>query len=151
MHQFSCPYTTQQNGLVERKYRHIIESSLSMVFQAKLHLTQRSSAVNTAIFLINRLPSIVLFLFGKFFFNLNQTCPNSKSLVALLSNTNSNLEPLLAFSWATLLIVKVIFALTLLQAKFTYLDMSFLMKWANHHFHTESPALPLSLLNLGYH
>ena len=60
MHQFSCPYTTQQNGLVERKHRHIIESSLSMVFQAKLHLTQRSSAVNTAIFLINRLPSTVL-------------------------------------------------------------------------------------------
>ena len=60
MHQFSCPYTEQQNGLVERKHKHIIESSLSMVFQAKLHLTQWFSAVNTAIFLISRLPSTIL-------------------------------------------------------------------------------------------
>src|SRR5690606_6758572 len=32
----SCPYTLQQNGLAERKHRHVTELGLSMLFQAKL-------------------------------------------------------------------------------------------------------------------
>lgn len=31
----SCPYTPQQNGLAERKHRHIIELGLSLLFQSK--------------------------------------------------------------------------------------------------------------------
>lgn len=31
-----CPYTPQQNGLAERKQRHIIKLGLSMMFQSKV-------------------------------------------------------------------------------------------------------------------
>jgi hypothetical protein len=56
-HQFSCPHTPQQNGTVERKHRHIIESALTLLSHASLPITQWSYAVTTAIHLINRLPT----------------------------------------------------------------------------------------------
>jgi transposase InsO family protein len=55
-HQFSCPHTPQQNGIVERKHRHIIESALTLLSYATLPIIQWSYAVTTAIHLINRLP-----------------------------------------------------------------------------------------------
>jgi transposase InsO family protein len=55
-HQFSCPHTPQQNGTVERKHRHIIESALTLLSHASLPITQWTYAVTTAIHLINRLP-----------------------------------------------------------------------------------------------
>ena len=33
-HRVSCPYTPQQNGLVERKHRHIVEMGLALLAQA---------------------------------------------------------------------------------------------------------------------
>ena len=30
-HQLSCPYTPQQNGLVERKHRHLIETTITLL------------------------------------------------------------------------------------------------------------------------
>lgn len=35
-HQLICPYTPQQNGVVERKYRHIEEIGLCLLAQANL-------------------------------------------------------------------------------------------------------------------
>ena len=35
-HQLSCPYTPQQNGVAERKHKHIVESVLSMLYQSNL-------------------------------------------------------------------------------------------------------------------
>jgi hypothetical protein len=32
----SCPYTPQQNGLVERRHRHIVELSLATMFHAHI-------------------------------------------------------------------------------------------------------------------
>lgn len=37
-HQYSCPYTPQQNRVVERKHRHIVETGLSLLFQANMPL-----------------------------------------------------------------------------------------------------------------
>uniref|UniRef100_A0A2N9J182 Integrase catalytic domain-containing protein n=1 Tax=Fagus sylvatica TaxID=28930 RepID=A0A2N9J182_FAGSY len=56
-HQFSCPHTPQQNGTVERKHRHIIESALTLLSHASLPITHWTYAVTTAIHLINRLPT----------------------------------------------------------------------------------------------
>jgi hypothetical protein len=56
-HHFSCPHTPQQNGLVERKHRHVIESALTLLSNAGLSITHWSYAVSTAVHLINRLPT----------------------------------------------------------------------------------------------
>ena len=35
-HQFSCPHTPQQNGVAERKHRHVVEYALTMLSHSKL-------------------------------------------------------------------------------------------------------------------
>lgn len=52
----SCPYTPQQNGLAERKHRHITELGMSMLFQCKVPSKYWVEAFFTANFLINLLP-----------------------------------------------------------------------------------------------
>ena len=56
-HHFSYPYTPQQNGIVERKHRHVIESALTLLSNAGLSITHWSYAVSTVVHLINRLPT----------------------------------------------------------------------------------------------
>ena len=56
-HQFSCPHTPQQNGIVERKHRHIVESALTILSHASLPITYWTYAVSIAAHLINRLPT----------------------------------------------------------------------------------------------
>ena len=36
IHQFSCPHTPQQNGVVERKHRHIVECALTLLSHSQL-------------------------------------------------------------------------------------------------------------------
>uniref|UniRef100_A0A2N9ISJ0 Integrase catalytic domain-containing protein n=1 Tax=Fagus sylvatica TaxID=28930 RepID=A0A2N9ISJ0_FAGSY len=56
-HQLSCPHTPQQNGIVERKHRHIVECAITLLSHASLPITHWSHAVTTAIHLINRIPT----------------------------------------------------------------------------------------------
>lgn len=56
----SCPYTPQQNGLAERKHRHLIELGLTMLFNSNIPLKYWVEAFYTANYLINLLPSSVL-------------------------------------------------------------------------------------------
>uniref|UniRef100_A0A2N9E2R4 Integrase catalytic domain-containing protein n=1 Tax=Fagus sylvatica TaxID=28930 RepID=A0A2N9E2R4_FAGSY len=58
LHQFSCPHTFQQNGIVERKHRHIVDMALTLISQSSLPLNFWLYAFSTAVFLINRLPSV---------------------------------------------------------------------------------------------
>uniref|UniRef100_A0A2N9FD48 Integrase catalytic domain-containing protein n=1 Tax=Fagus sylvatica TaxID=28930 RepID=A0A2N9FD48_FAGSY len=57
LHQFTCPHTSQQNGVAERKHRHIVDMGLTLMSQASLPLTFWPYAFSTSVFLINRLPS----------------------------------------------------------------------------------------------
>jgi len=59
-HRKSCPYTSQQNGLAERKLRHILEIGLTLLAHSHLPNRYWLEAFLTAVHLINRLPSPVL-------------------------------------------------------------------------------------------
>lgn len=60
LHQKSCPYTPQQNGIVERKNRHIVETTLTLLHQSHLPPKFWYCACATAVFLINRMPCTTL-------------------------------------------------------------------------------------------
>ncbi|KAL6334726.1 hypothetical protein AAG906_021385 [Vitis piasezkii] len=53
----ACPYTPSQNGIAERKHRHVTETGLTLMFHARVPLSLWVEAFSTAVFLINRLPS----------------------------------------------------------------------------------------------
>lgn len=55
--QFTAPYTPQQNGVAERKNRSLIEMARCMLEDAGLEKIFWAEAVNTAVYLQNRLPS----------------------------------------------------------------------------------------------
>jgi len=59
-HRLSCPHTSQQNGLAERKHRHIMEMGLTFLAQSGLPKQFWVDAFLTSIFIINRLPTKVL-------------------------------------------------------------------------------------------
>lgn len=58
--QLSCPHTPEQNGISERKHRHIVETTLTLLFHTKIPIFLWVKAFLTTVFLINRLPSSVL-------------------------------------------------------------------------------------------
>jgi hypothetical protein len=53
----SCPYIPQQNGLVERKLRYVVELSLAIMFHAHISQTYWSDIFESVIFVVNHLPS----------------------------------------------------------------------------------------------
>lgn len=59
-HRVSCPHTSQQNGLIERKHQHIMNMGLTLLAQASMPLKFWDEAFATSVYLINRLPTPVL-------------------------------------------------------------------------------------------
>ncbi len=57
IHQLSCPHTPQQNGVAERKHKHLIQCALAILSESKLPISYWSHAVSTATHIINRLPT----------------------------------------------------------------------------------------------
>ncbi|KAL1221943.1 Retrovirus-related Pol polyprotein from transposon TNT 1-94 [Cardamine amara subsp. amara] len=60
VHQTSCAYTPQQNGVSERKNKHLMEVARTMLFDRSVPKQYWGDAVMTACYLINRLPTIHL-------------------------------------------------------------------------------------------
>ena len=59
IHQFTCPHTSQQNGVAKRKHRHIVDMALTLISHSSLPFQYWTYAFSTAIFLIiNHLPSL---------------------------------------------------------------------------------------------
>uniref|UniRef100_A0A0V0GYY0 Putative ovule protein n=1 Tax=Solanum chacoense TaxID=4108 RepID=A0A0V0GYY0_SOLCH len=52
LQQTSCPYTTQQNGTVERKIRHIVKAARTLLIQANVPLSFWGDAVLPLLFKI---------------------------------------------------------------------------------------------------
>ncbi|KAE8692073.1 hypothetical protein F3Y22_tig00110860pilonHSYRG00043 [Hibiscus syriacus] len=56
----ACPYTPNQNGISERKHRHITETGLTLMFLSHVPLRLWVESFSTACYLINRISSPVL-------------------------------------------------------------------------------------------
>lgn len=59
-HHVSCRHTPEQNEIAERKHRHIVEMGLTLLAKAHMPIRYWVEAFNTAMFLINRIPSKLL-------------------------------------------------------------------------------------------
>ena len=60
VHQLTCPGTSQQNGRVERKLRHILDTVHALLLSAKVPAPFWGEAALHAVHAINRIPSPVI-------------------------------------------------------------------------------------------
>ena len=58
--QQSCPHTPAQNGVAERKHRHILETDRALLLSASVPRHFWAEAIMTSVYLISRTPSTVL-------------------------------------------------------------------------------------------
>lgn len=73
LHQVSCSHTPEQNGYVERRHRNIRELGLTMMMHVNIPKYCWVEVFATAVFLINRLPTITLNWKSPFFMLYNRT------------------------------------------------------------------------------
>lgn len=60
IHKRSCPQTPQQNGVAERKLRHLLETSRAIKFQGHLPNRFWGECIEAATYIINRIPLPIL-------------------------------------------------------------------------------------------
>ena len=82
IHRKSCPYTSPQNGLAERKLRHILETGLTLLAHSHLSNKYLVDSFLIAVYVINKLPTSIL---------------QNKSSYAKLYNKTPNCQKLRVF------------------------------------------------------
>lgn len=60
IHQTSCVETRQQNSVVERKHRHLLNVTRALLFQSNLPKVFWSFALWQSVYIINKLPTPIL-------------------------------------------------------------------------------------------
>ena len=60
LHQSSCAYTSQKNGVAELKNRHLVETTHTLLLHHKVRQRFWGDAILASCYLINRMPSFVL-------------------------------------------------------------------------------------------
>jgi hypothetical protein len=60
VHQTTCPDTPQQNGVAERKNRHLLEVVRALLIESHMPLSYWGEALTSSVYLINRVPSSTL-------------------------------------------------------------------------------------------
>ena len=83
IHQTSCPNTPQQNGVAERKNRHLLEVVRASLIEANMPLCYWGEALLSAAYLINRVPSR----------SINFKTPFQTLAEAVIAPTVPNLPP----------------------------------------------------------
>jgi histone deacetylase 1/2 len=56
-HRLTCPHTSKQNGIAERKHMHIVETGIALPAHSSLPIHFVDEAFLTAVYLINRMPT----------------------------------------------------------------------------------------------
>jgi hypothetical protein len=56
-HYTTAPYTPQQNGISERRHRHLVETGLTLLTDAQMPFSYWPYAFQAATYLINRMPT----------------------------------------------------------------------------------------------
>lgn len=57
LHQSTCPHTPQQNGITERKNRHLVETTRTMLLHAHVLVHHWGDVVLTKCFIVYQMPS----------------------------------------------------------------------------------------------
>ena len=131
-HCISCPHTHQQNGVVERKHYHIVETSLTLLSFASIPHHFWDDSFVTACYLINQMPTSTLK--NQYPFEVLFKTPLDYKFLRIfgyaywphLKPYNSNkLQPRSthAFLWTTVYATKATNAFIIQLAEFIFLEM----------------------------
>lgn len=92
IHQWSYPYTYQQNGLEEQYHRHVVDSGLTLLHAANLPLEFWFFVFTTTVFLYNRTTSKSIIGHSPFSWLFGQN-PNLRDIKAFGCQVFPNLHP----------------------------------------------------------
>jgi hypothetical protein len=113
IYQTTCVNTPEQNGVSERKNRHLLEVTRALLFQNNVPKVFWSDAILSATYLINKLSSIKL---------------NNKSPLEILYQWTINIEHLRLFGCVTFIKIKWKSKLDFISTKIIFLGYSSITK-----------------------